>query len=78
MPICHTPNLPVLQRNGIPGGDCHSITVTVILNDLKCRFENTTLIIKNIQSLQIQGPKMVLQVYEKQVIRDQRFHKCMK
>ena len=38
---CHTPNLPDLQRNGIPGGVCHSTTVTVTLNDLKCRLENT-------------------------------------
>ena len=39
--MCHTPNLTDLQRNGIPGGVCHSITVTVTLNDLKCRLENT-------------------------------------
>jgi hypothetical protein len=39
--MCHTPNLPDLQRNGIPGGVCHSTTVTVTLNDLKCRLENT-------------------------------------
>ena len=42
MPICHTPKIPEWQRNGIPGGDCHSITNKDILNDLKCRFENTS------------------------------------
>jgi hypothetical protein len=38
--FCQTPNLPEWQWNRIPGGDCHSITVTVTLNDLKCRLEN--------------------------------------
>jgi hypothetical protein len=36
---CHTPKIPEWQRNGIPGGDCHSITNKDILNDLKCRLE---------------------------------------
>ena len=36
------PEIPECRLNGIPGGDCHSTTVTVILNDLKCRFENTS------------------------------------
>ena len=73
MPICHTPNLPDLQRNGIPGGVCHSTTVTVTLNDLKCRLENTAFDHWNNSEFTKWGPQNVLHVYEKQVVLDQMF-----
>ena len=42
LPECHTPKFMICSGMEYLGRDCHSIKSLVTLNDLKCRFENTS------------------------------------
>ena len=67
MYVCHTPIYMICSGMEYPGRDGHSITSAVILNDLKCRFENTSFDYFKTFRVTI-GPKKVSNIFRNKFI----------